>query len=66
MTLTGSVPDSEAETMRRMLERLFTPLLEEPLEIGTLSLFVEREQGEAFFVKSIHAVGGTMQKRKFA
>jgi len=66
MTLTGSVPDSEAETMRRMLERLFTPLLEEPLEIGTLSLFVERERGEPFFVKSIHAVGGTMQKRKFA
>lgn len=64
ITLTGRVPESDAEKMQTVLERLFNPLLEEPLEIGTLALFVEQEG--SFFVKSIHTVGGTVQKRKFA
>lgn len=66
MTLTGSVPEAEAERMEGTLEAIFSPLLREPIEIGALALFTEAERGEPFFVKAVHSLGSTADKRNFA
>lgn len=45
---------------RRVTEH-FGPLLEEPLEIDTLALFVEPEPGAPFVVRSLHMLGAMAQ-----
>jgi putative phosphonate metabolism protein len=41
MTLTGSVPEDRRTAMQTLLEKRFQPLLDEPLVIDALALFVE-------------------------
>ena len=57
MTLTGRVDDSDAKRVEQAILQHFGPLIEEPLEIDTLALFVEPEPGAPFVVKSLHLLG---------
>lgn len=57
MTLTGRVPQAEAVRMERAIDAFFGPLLSEPLEIGSLALFIEPEPGAPFQVRYSHALG---------
>jgi hypothetical protein len=41
MSLTGSVPEEQRAAMQRLLETRFRPLIEQPVTIDALSLFVE-------------------------
>ena len=43
MTLTGEVAEDRRVTMERLLAKRFSPLLDEPVEIDAVSLFVEPE-----------------------
>ncbi|MCR4267481.1 DUF1045 domain-containing protein [Nitratireductor sp. ZSWI3] len=63
MTLTGRVPQNEAARMERAIEAFFGPLLSEPLEIGSLALFVEPEPGAPFQVRSFHELGWTKTRK---
>jgi putative phosphonate metabolism protein len=51
MTLTGSVPQESRAAMQRLLEMRFRPLLEQPVTIDTLSLFVEPEPPGDFLIR---------------
>ncbi len=61
MTLTGRVSDDEAGRVEQAIVEHFGPLLEEPLEIDTLALFVEPEPGAPFMVRSTHMLGAMAQ-----
>ncbi|MBO6718091.1 MAG: DUF1045 domain-containing protein [Rhizobiaceae bacterium] len=61
MTLTGRVSDAEAGRVEQAILEHFRPLLEEPLEIDTLALFVEPEPGAPFVVRSSHMLGAMAQ-----
>ncbi|MEX0957285.1 MAG: DUF1045 domain-containing protein [Rhizobiaceae bacterium] len=61
MTLTGRVNDAEAHRVERAILEHFGPLLDEPLEIGTLALFVEPEPGAPFMIRSSHMLGAMAQ-----
>lgn len=63
MTLTGRVPADEAGRMEAAITSFFGPLLQEPLKISSLALFVEPEQGAPFHVKSVHATGGRRERK---
>jgi putative phosphonate metabolism protein len=54
MTLTGRARGPEATKLRRAIEAHFGPVLEEPVEIDALGLFVEPEPGAPFKVLSFH------------
>lgn len=66
MTLTGRVPDGKAQDVRAAIEAHFGALLEKPLEIGALTLFVEPEPGAPFAVRATAALGRKTAARKFA
>ncbi len=51
MTLTGPVPEESRAAMRRLLETRFRPLLEQPVTIDALSLFVEPAPSADFLVR---------------
>jgi putative phosphonate metabolism protein len=63
MTLTGRVPAAEAARMEPAIESFFGPLLLEPLEIASLALFAEQENGAPFHIKSFHAIGGERERK---
>lgn len=63
MTLTGRVPAGEAQRVERAIEVFFGPLLEEPLEIASLALFVEPEPGAPFHVKSLHSLRQARERK---
>lgn len=65
MTLTGRIPPEESERMRRTLADFFGPILQEPVEIANLALFVESEPGAPFIVHRLRTFGNA-QERKFA
>lgn len=54
MTLTGRVDEAEAVRVHRAIEEHFGPVLEEPLEVGSLALSLEPEPGAPFVVRSFH------------
>ena len=54
MTLTGRVDEAEAARVHRAIEEHFGPVLEEPVEIASLALFLEPEPGAPFAVRSFH------------
>lgn len=54
MTLTGRVDEAEATRVHRAIEEHFGPILDEPLEVGWLALFLEPEPGAPFVVRSLH------------
>ncbi|MGH6760152.1 MAG: DUF1045 domain-containing protein [Phyllobacterium sp.] len=62
MTLTGPVPEKDHARMHDVLNELFSPLLQSPVEIDNLALFVEAEPGSPFEVHSLHPLGGVTRK----
>lgn len=50
MTLTGPVPDREADHLEDVLTSLFDPLLDAPLICDRLTLFCQRRTGSPFMV----------------
>ncbi|WP_237477683.1 DUF1045 domain-containing protein [Lichenibacterium dinghuense] len=56
MTLTGPVP-GPAEAVRRALEAHFADVLDRPLPVDGLALFVEPEAGAPFRVHAFHPFG---------
>lgn len=65
MTLTGRVAEEDRARVERAIETFFGPLLLEPLDIASLTLFVEPEPGAPFRVASFHRLG-VMRRRKTA
>lgn len=65
MTLSGRIPDADAARFATAIESFFGPLLDEPLDISSLALFVEPEPGAPFTVLA-HRPLGQMQQRKTA
>jgi putative phosphonate metabolism protein len=63
MTLTGRVADADAPRIMRAIEEHFGPVLEEPLEVGSLALFVEPEPGAPFAVHSFHEFGRLPERK---
>ncbi|WP_173934492.1 DUF1045 domain-containing protein [Chelativorans sp. Marseille-P2723] len=63
MTLSGPVPEQEAERMEAAISSFFGPLLFAPLKIASLALFVEPEPGAPFHVRSLHAIGGERARK---
>ncbi len=57
MTLTGRLSDQEAPRLERAVAEHFGPLLDEPLEIGSVALFTEPEPGAPFSIRSFHMLG---------
>lgn len=63
MTLTGRVAEVDAPRIMRAAEEHFGPVLEEPLEVGSLALFVEPEPGAPFIVRSFHEFGRQPERK---
>lgn len=57
MTLTGRITPQERAPVQSAIEDHFGPLLDAPLEIGSIGLFVEPEPGAPFTVRSFHEIG---------
>ncbi|NML72855.1 DUF1045 domain-containing protein [Rhizobium sp. S-51] len=57
MTLTGPLLARDFGRVEAALGAHFAPLLEEPVEVANLALFVEREPGAPFQVHSLHPMG---------
>lgn len=58
MTLTGAVEATRQPQIHRILDEFFAPVLNEPLEISNLALFVEEEPGAPFEIHSLHPMTG--------
>jgi hypothetical protein len=55
MTLTNAIVDEdEAARVEKRLHSQFNPVLEAPVVIDALALFVEPEPGAPFYVRSRH------------
>ncbi len=65
MTLSGQVPAADSVRVRAAIETHFGPLLDEPLVVGSIALFVEPEPGAPFTVLA-HRALGRMPQRKIA
>lgn len=61
MTLTGRVAGAQANRVEHAINAHFGPLLDEPLEVDALTLFVEPEPGAPFMVRSSHLLGAMAQ-----
>ncbi|MDQ0999477.1 putative phosphonate metabolism protein [Phyllobacterium ifriqiyense] len=59
MTLTNPVAEQEREKIAQMLSEFLEPVLEEPVEINNIALFIEAEPGAPFEVHSLHPLAGT-------
>lgn len=57
MTLTGAVPDAEADQMEDILKALFDPLLRSQLMCDHLTLFCEVEKGAPFIIHTAIPLG---------
>lgn len=58
MTLTGPVEEKDRARVERTLDEFFAPVLDEPVEVANLALFVEPEKGAPFEVHSLHPLTG--------
>jgi putative phosphonate metabolism protein len=63
MTLTGRIGDADAPRIMRAVDEHFGPVLEEPLEVASLALFVEPEPGAPFTVHSFHQFGRVPERK---
>lgn len=59
MTLTNPVAEPDREKISQMLSEFLEPVLEEPVEINNIALFIEAEHGAPFEVHSLHPLAGT-------
>jgi putative phosphonate metabolism protein len=64
MTLTGRVSEQDLPRVRAAVETVFGPVIQEPVTLDGLALFVEPEPGAPFLVKSWHGLGETLQSRQ--
>ncbi len=62
MTLTGPVDEQDRPRIERRLDAFFSPLLDDPVEIANLALFVEPEKGAPFEIHSLHPLTGGEKK----
>ena len=65
MPLTGPMSGSDMQRFEPALRTYFAPLLERPVEVANLALFVEPEPGAPFQVHSLHPLG-RVSARKIA
>jgi putative phosphonate metabolism protein len=63
MTLSGRVADHEAVRVRSAIEEFFGSLLDEPLLIDGIALFVEPEAGAPFHVRSRYTLGRRRERK---
>ncbi|PRD45380.1 hypothetical protein C5748_02220 [Phyllobacterium phragmitis] len=54
MTLTGRVEEKDRLRVARILDEFFEPVLNEPVDIANLALFIETRPGAPFEVHSLH------------
>ncbi|TGP24241.1 MULTISPECIES: DUF1045 domain-containing protein [unclassified Mesorhizobium] len=57
MTLSGRVGPQESRRLRAAIDSLFADVLQRPVPVDALTLFVETEPGAPFMVLSHHALG---------
>ena len=57
MTLSGRVGPQESPRLRAAIDSLFADVLQRPVTLDALTLFVETEPGAPFMVLSHHALG---------
>lgn len=63
MPLTGSVDARDFARFEKVLHAHFDPLLEAPVAVANLALFVEREPGAPLVVHSLHPMGRVAARR---
>lgn len=63
MTLTGRVSAEESARIRAAIDEVFEAVLDRPVAIDGLALFVEREPGAPFTVLSHHALGDRRDRK---
>ena len=63
MTLSGRVSPADAPRLSQAIERTFGPLLDAPLAIDTLALFVEPEPGAPFLVHTARTIGPARHRK---
>lgn len=63
MTLTGHVEPDDRPRLQAALDRHFSDVLAEPLDIDHLAIFVEREAGAPFEVHSIFPIASGGKRR---
>lgn len=63
MTLSGRVFGEEAARVRTAIESFFGPLLEQPVLIDGVALFVEPEAGGPFHVRTRHELGRRRERK---
>lgn len=63
MTLSGQVPQADAPRLAQAIKGTFGPLLEAPLAIDTLALFIEPEPGAPFLVHTARAIGPAQHRK---
>lgn len=63
MTLTGSVEAHDRPRVHRAMESFFAPVLEEPVTVSGLALFVEPGPGAALHVHSLYPLTGARGRR---
>jgi putative phosphonate metabolism protein len=57
MTLSGRAASQESPRLRAAIDSLFAQVLQQPVPVDALTLFVETEHGAPFMVLSHHALG---------
>ena len=65
MTLTGSLGCEEATRIEPALRAHFAPLLDRPVDVASIAIFVEPAPGADFIIHSMHRFG-TAEARKSA
>lgn len=65
MTLSGRIDEAEAPRVRAAIEAYFAPVLDRPVAVDGLALFVEPEAGAPFAIQSYHPLE-SRRERKFA
>ncbi|MBX3581698.1 MAG: DUF1045 domain-containing protein [Rhizobiaceae bacterium] len=63
MTLTGRVSDGDLPRVRAAIDEVFATVLDQPVVIDGLALFVEPEPGAPFLVKSWYELGGRRERK---
>lgn len=63
MTLTGRVSHAEAPRVKAALDEVFQPLLDRPVPVDGLALFVEPEPGAPFTVLSYEALAHVSERK---
>lgn len=64
MALTGAVDSALCPAVDRSIRKHFSCVLDEPVRLANLALFVEEEAGAPFRVHSLHPMGCVMKNRR--